>query len=72
MEGLVVFFAFLYIIFFILPFLFLGAFSVRRYYRYRDQWNGAPRAQQSRRDAIVFFSIGGVLLLFLLLMLGRA
>lgn len=72
MDGLIEFFAFLYIVFLILPFVLLGAFSVKRYYRYRDLWNGAPRAQQSKRDAIVFFSISGVFLFFLLLILGGA
>lgn len=72
MDGLLMFLAFLYIVIFVLPFLFLGAFSVKRYYRYRDVWNGAARAQQCKRDAIVFFSIGGVFLLFFLMMLGWA
>lgn len=64
---LVLFFAFLMVIFLIAPFLILGAVSLRRYFLYRGQYGGEARALQCRRDAVIFFCIaaaGTALLLY--------
>lgn len=61
------FFAFLMVIFLIVPFLILGAVSLRRYFVYRGQQGGEARARQCQRDAVIFFCIaaaGTALLLY--------
>ena len=64
-NFLFTFVIFLYCSFLVLPFLVLGIFSLVRYFRYRDQWNGEGRARQCKRDAIIFFAIAAVSLGFL-------
>ena len=67
-DFLLWFLAFLYCAFLVVPFLVLGILSLIRYFRYRDQWNGADRARQCKRDAIVFFAIAAVSLGFFVYM----
>ena len=67
-DFLLHFITFLYCAFLVVPFLVLGVLSLTRYFRYRDQWNGAGRARQCRRDAILFLAIAAVSLGFFLYM----
>ena len=63
-DFLLAFVTVLYCAFFVVPFLALGIFSLVRFFRYREQWNGEGRARQCGRDAIVFFAVAAVALGF--------
>lgn len=67
-EFLLYFLTFLYFAFLVVPFAVLGIFSLIRYFRYREAWNGEDRARQCKRDAIVFFTIAAVSLGFFVYM----